>query len=105
MGEAMGIPMWQWTIFGILFSTGALLTVGALPRNRWVGLRTARTLGARGDWYGAHRALGLVTLGLAATGMLPNRFPLHPLFQATAGFFLLIGAAGLYAIVHRRYAA
>ena len=96
---------WQWAIFGALFMVGILLAAGALPRNRWIGLRTARTLGTRGDWDRAHRAVGLVTLGLVTTGALLNALALHPLFQAVAGVFAMVGAAGLYAIVHRRYAA
>ena len=47
---------WQWAIFGALFMVGILLAAGALPRNR-IGLRTARTLGTRGDWDRAHRAV------------------------------------------------
>lgn len=100
----MSISAWQWFIFGILFLMGALLAVGAIPQNRWVGLRTVRTLATRGDWYRAHRALGLITLGLVAIGVLLKVWPVHPLFQAIAGIFSMIGAAGLYAIVHRRYA-
>ena len=100
----MGIPTWQWTIFGILFLVGALLTLGLLPQNRRVGFRTARTLASRRDWYQAHRALGVITLCLVAIGMLLKAWPVHPLFQAIAGVFTMIGAAGLYAIVHRRYA-
>lgn len=101
----MDIPTWQWTIFGILFMMGALLTLGALPPNRRVGLRTARTLADRGEWYRAHRALGSITLGVVAAGMLLKIWPVHPLFQAIAGIFTMVGAAGLYAVVHRRFAS
>jgi hypothetical protein len=100
----MNIPTWQWIIFGILFLMGALLTLGAIPRNRWVGLRTARTLATRSDWNRAHRALGLITLGLLAIAVLLKVWPVHPLFDAIAGIFSMIGAAGSYAIVHRKYA-
>lgn len=100
----MGVSTWQWTIFGVVFLVGALLTSGVLPRNRWVGLRTPRTLATRRDWYRAHRALGLITLGLVAIGVLLQAWPLHPLFRAIAGLFTMIGAAGLFAIVHRKYA-
>lgn len=99
------MSMRQWAIFGALFLVGILLAAGALPPNRWIGLRTARTLGSRGAWDRAHRALGLVTLGLVTAGMLLNAWALNPLFQAIAGIFIMVGAAGLYAIVHRRYAA
>ena len=100
----MDIPTWQWTIFGILFCMGAGLTLGLLPRNRWLGLRTARTLATRRNWYRAHRAIGSITLGLVAIGMVLKTWPVHPAFQAIASLFTMIGAAGLYAIVHRKYA-
>jgi len=100
----MNAPLWQWGTFGFLFLTGALLTLGAIPQNRWVGLRTAFTLATRGDWYQAHRALGLITLGLVAIGLLLKIWPVHPLFEAMVGLVTMIGGAGLYAIVHRKYA-
>jgi hypothetical protein len=100
----MGIPTWQWAIFGILFLVGVLLAFGGLPQNRWVGLRTMRTLASRSDWDQAHRASGLITLGLVAIGMALKIWPIHPLFQAIASIFTMVGAAALYAIVHRRYA-
>ena len=99
----MNVPMWQWGIMGILLLMGALLTFGAMPPNRWIGLRTARTLATCRDWSQAHRALGLITLCLVAIGVLLKIWPVHPLFQAIAGLSALIGATGLHAIVHRQY--
>lgn len=100
----MDLPTWQWMLLGIVLATGILLTLGVIPQNRWVGLRTARTLGDRDDWYAAHRALGLITLGFVTVGMLLRMWPVHPLFDAIASIFTMIAAVGLYAIVQRRYA-
>ena len=99
------IPTYQLVLFGLLFLVGALLSSGLVPRNRFFGVGTARTLATDATWCRANRAVGLVTLALAGAAVLLKAFPPHALVQAILGVFVVVGAAGAYAVVYRRYAA
>ena len=81
------------------------LSFGLVPRNRFFGIGTPRTLATDDAWYRANRAVGLVTLALAAAGGLLKMSPPPPLAHAILGLTCLIAAAGAYAIAYRRYAA
>ena len=99
------IPTYQLVIFGLLLLVGALLAFGLVPRNRFFGVSTPRTRATDAAWYRANRAIGLVTLALVLAAVLLKMFPPHPLFQAILGLSCLVGAAGAYAVVYRRFAA
>ena len=99
------IPAYQLVIFGLLSLVGALLAFGLVPRNRFFGVSTPRTLATDAAWYGANRATGLVTLALVLAAVLLRTFPPQPLVHAILGLSCLIGAAGAYAVVYRRFAA
>ena len=83
---------------------GTLPLFGALPPNRWLGLRTRRTLSDTNAWYRAHKAFGwvLVAMGLAIAvlSMFPT-YPVHPALLLTGP--VLGGAAIVW--VYLRYAA
>jgi hypothetical protein len=100
----MSTPFWQWIILGVLYTAGLLLALGAIPKNRWIGIRTPRTLATDDAWYRAHRALGVVTLCLTLAITLLKLWPIHPLLYAIAGVVGMIGTAGAYAVVYRKYA-
>ncbi len=100
----METPLWQWAILGLLSVTGSLLVADALPPNRWLGVRTVRTLSTNADWYRMHRVVGVITLGLTLGTVLLKIWPPHPLVYAIAGVFGMVGSAGAYAIAYRRYA-
>lgn len=100
----MSTPHSQWAVLGLLSLTGLLLVAGALPPNRWLGVRTARTLATSAGWYRMHRAIGVITLAFALATILLRFWPLHPLVYAIAAIFGMVGSAGAYAIAYRRYA-
>ena len=99
------IPIYQLMIVGLLLVVGAGLSSGLVPPNRFFGVATPRTLATNAAWYRANRAVGLVTLALAGAAVVLKLFPPQPLVQALLGVFAVIGAAGAYAVVYRRYAA
>lgn len=99
------VPVYQLVLFGVLSLVGGLLSLGLVPRNRFFGLVTPRTLATDAAWYRANRAIGLVTSALVAAGVLLKMFPPQPLAHAILGLSCLIAAAGAYAIAYRRYAA
>jgi uncharacterized membrane protein len=83
---------------------GLLLLFKALPPNRWLGLRTARTLANPAVWYRTHRALGwlfLVTALVAAVLALWPTTPVHPAW----GLVGVLAVAAAFVFVYRRYAA
>jgi len=92
-------------IAATLFSAfGLLMIFRALPPNRWLGVRTARTLASPAAWYRAHRAFGwlflITALVAAGLGLWPTT-PVHTAW-GLAGV-LAVAAAAVF--VYRRYAA
>ena len=85
-------------------AVGVLMIFKILPPNRWVGLRTARTLSDPAAWYRAHRAFGWLFLvtGLAA---LASRLWLTMSVHPAWGLAGVLSVAAATVFVYRRYAA
>jgi uncharacterized membrane protein len=93
------------TAAGLLIALmGVLLIRGALPPNRWLGLRTRRTAASCSDWYRAHRAMGWVIAALGLTISALSLWPTFPVHPATPLICVLVVAAAII-YVYRRYAA
>lgn len=83
---------------------GFLLILRLLPPNRWIGLRTKRTMLDAAAWHKAHSALGWVVLPLGLSIALLSMWPTYPTHPATPlACVLVVGAAFWW--VYRRYAA
>lgn len=100
----MDMSLWQSVVLGLLCLIGVVLAVGGLPPNRWIGIRTTRTLSNPTDWSRTHRALGALTLAITMAAILLKVLPLHPLAQAIAAIFAMVGSVAVYAIFYRKYA-
>jgi hypothetical protein len=67
-GQSLGVTSEPFTIPALLlFFVAVPLVLGVIPRNRFYGVRTARTLSDDGVWYPANRLAGAAIM--AASGV------------------------------------